>query len=105
MGQVGLGCSPQSFSWPRRQSSMGITAPTITTRSGRLKSAVAKVHRVSPAGRRPQEKSMRKTLLAMNAAVAVAVTAVTAQAQQTIKIGLICPYSGQFADAAAQLDN
>ena len=48
---------------------------------------------------------MRKTLLAMNAAVAVAVTAVTAHAQQTIKIGLICPYSGQFADAAAQLDN
>ena len=48
---------------------------------------------------------MRKTLLVMNAAVAVALTAATARAQQTIKIGLICPYSGQFADAAAQLDN
>ena len=60
---------------------------------------------ISPAGRRPQEKSMRKTLLAMNTAVAVVLTAVTAQAQQTIKIGLICPYSGIFADAASQLDN
>jgi branched-chain amino acid transport system substrate-binding protein len=48
---------------------------------------------------------MRKTLLAMNTAVAVALTAVTAEAQQTIKIGLICPYSGIFADAASQLDN
>ena len=48
---------------------------------------------------------MRKTLLAMNTAVAVVLTAVTAQAQQTIKIGLICPYSGIFADAASQLDN
>src|SRR3954470_6846165 len=48
---------------------------------------------------------MRKTLLAMNTAVAIVLTAVTAQAQQTIKIGLICPYSGIFADAASQLDN
>ena len=42
---------------------------------------------------------MRKTLLAMGAAVAVAVAARRQLAQQTIKIGLICPYSGQFADA------
>jgi branched-chain amino acid transport system substrate-binding protein len=29
----------------------------------------------------------------------------TANAQQTVKIGLIMPYSGQFADTAAQMDN
>jgi branched-chain amino acid transport system substrate-binding protein len=28
-----------------------------------------------------------------------------AQAQGTVKIGLILPYSGQFADLAAQMDN
>src|SRR5437667_2050370 len=36
----------------------------------------------------------------------VAVLAVTsAQAQQTIKIGVILAYSGQFADPSAQMDN
>jgi branched-chain amino acid transport system substrate-binding protein len=48
---------------------------------------------------------MRKTVLAMNTAAAFLLTVITAQAQQTIKIGLICPYSGQFADAVAQMDN
>src|SRR6187455_3126687 len=47
---------------------------------------------------------MRKTFLALNAAAAVVLMADDAQAQ-TVKIGLICPYSGQFADAAAQMDN
>ena len=28
-----------------------------------------------------------------------------AAAQQTVKIGLIMPYSGQFADTATQMDN
>jgi branched-chain amino acid transport system substrate-binding protein len=37
-------------------------------------------------------------------AVALLVTA-TAGAQQTVKIGLIMPYSGQFADTATQMDN
>ncbi|HEY5898772.1 MAG TPA: ABC transporter substrate-binding protein [Burkholderiales bacterium] len=31
--------------------------------------------------------------------------AFAAQAQQTVKIGLIMPYSGQFADTATQMDN
>ena len=31
--------------------------------------------------------------------------AVSASAQQTVKIGLIMPYSGQFADAATQMDD
>jgi branched-chain amino acid transport system substrate-binding protein len=42
------------------------------------------------------------TLLGLAAALAVVSTA---HAQQTIKIGLIEPYSGQFADAATQQDN
>ncbi|MFY9685091.1 MAG: ABC transporter substrate-binding protein [Pseudolabrys sp.] len=45
---------------------------------------------------------MRKTLL-FAAATILAVT--SANAQQTVKIGLIMAYSGQFADAATQMDN
>jgi branched-chain amino acid transport system substrate-binding protein len=45
---------------------------------------------------------MRKTLLFV-AATMLAVT--SANAQQTVKIGLIMSYSGQFADAATQMDN
>jgi branched-chain amino acid transport system substrate-binding protein len=52
-----------------------------------------------------EEMPMRRTLFAMNTAAAVVLMVVSAQAQQTVKIGLICPYSGQFADAAAQMDN
>ncbi len=37
--------------------------------------------------------------------VVLALIFAPAQAQQTIKIGLILPYSGQFADAATQMDN
>ena len=48
---------------------------------------------------------MRKALVAF-ANFAAAVLAVTsAQAQQTVKIGLILAYSGQFADPSAQMDN
>jgi branched-chain amino acid transport system substrate-binding protein len=45
---------------------------------------------------------MRKALLIIGAAV-LAVS--SANAQQTVKIGLIMAYSGQFADTAAQMDN
>jgi len=45
---------------------------------------------------------MRKTLL-FAAATMLAVT--SANAQQTVKIGLIMAYSGQFADTATQMDN
>jgi branched-chain amino acid transport system substrate-binding protein len=45
----------------------------------------------------------RITGLACLAAAAFAAT--PALAQGTIKIGLVCPYSGQFADTAAQMDN
>jgi branched-chain amino acid transport system substrate-binding protein len=48
---------------------------------------------------------MRKlTILVLGLATA-ALFGVSAQAQGTIKIGLIEPYSGQFADAATQQDN
>jgi branched-chain amino acid transport system substrate-binding protein len=36
---------------------------------------------------------------------AAALIATSAQAQNTVKIGLILPYSGQFADTATQMDN
>ena len=45
---------------------------------------------------------MRKTLVGL-AILAVAVS--SANAQQTVKIGLILPMSGQFADPGAQADN
>jgi len=48
---------------------------------------------------------MRKALVGL-ATIAAAILAVTsAQAQQTIKIGVILAYSGQFADPSAQMDN
>jgi branched-chain amino acid transport system substrate-binding protein len=45
---------------------------------------------------------MRKSFLVLAAAL---LAASSANAQQTVKIGLIMPYSGQFADAAQQMDN
>jgi branched-chain amino acid transport system substrate-binding protein len=48
---------------------------------------------------------MRKALIAGAAAIA-ALSAIPAAAQQPpVKIGLIMPYSGQFADVATQMDN
>ena len=45
---------------------------------------------------------MRKTLLFVAATMLVVTSANT---QQTVKIGLIMAYSGQFADPATQTDN
>jgi branched-chain amino acid transport system substrate-binding protein len=47
---------------------------------------------------------MRKTTLALCALAAV-LAAAPAAAQQPLKIGVILPYSGQFADGATQMDN
>src|SRR5262249_33112030 len=47
---------------------------------------------------------MRRIIAGLVGAVAV-LAVVPASAQQTIKIGLILPYSGQFADVATQIDN
>ena len=48
---------------------------------------------------------MRRLLLAGAVMLVASLMPVTGQAQGTIKIGLILPYSGQFADAATQQDN
>ena len=49
---------------------------------------------------------MRKSIVGMAGAAALIAAASTAGAQQgTVKIGLIMPYSGQFADTATQMDN
>src|SRR5258708_22343193 len=48
---------------------------------------------------------MRKTVSALLGLAAVALAGAPAGEQDTIKIGVILPYSGQFADGAAQLDN
>ena len=45
---------------------------------------------------------MRKTFLVIAAAI---LAASSANGQETVKIGLIMAYSGQFADPAAQMDN
>ena len=47
---------------------------------------------------------MRISLFAATAFTAL-VAAGSAQAQNTVKIGVILPYSGQLADPSAQLDN
>ena len=49
---------------------------------------------------------MKKSAIGLAALAATALMAGAANAQQgPIKIGLIMPYSGQFADAATQMDN
>jgi len=48
---------------------------------------------------------MKKFVTTFLSVAALTLAAVSAHAQGTVKIGLILPYSGQFADAAAQEDN
>jgi branched-chain amino acid transport system substrate-binding protein len=48
---------------------------------------------------------MRKLLIGLSVLAVALLVASAASAQQTIKIGLIMSYSGQFADPAAQMDN
>ena len=48
---------------------------------------------------------MRKILLASVAIAGLAIGSTAASAQDTIKIGMINVYSGQFADAGIQMDN
>ena len=47
---------------------------------------------------------MKRVLLAGAALLAASLMPVTGQAQGTLKIGVILPYSGQFADGAKQVD-
>src|SRR5947209_17346988 len=48
---------------------------------------------------------MRTALIGLCGAIAALFAVSTASAQQTLKIGIILPYSGQFADAATQMDH
>jgi branched-chain amino acid transport system substrate-binding protein len=48
---------------------------------------------------------MRRTLIGLAALAAILLAGLPADAQPTVKIGLIMPYSGQFADTATQMDN
>jgi branched-chain amino acid transport system substrate-binding protein len=48
---------------------------------------------------------MHKTLALLGSLALAAITAVAAHAQGTVKIGVVMPFSGQFADLAAQMDN
>lgn len=48
---------------------------------------------------------MKKFIVLVGGLTAIAFAASPALAQGTIKIGVILPYSGQFADTATQLDN
>jgi branched-chain amino acid transport system substrate-binding protein len=48
---------------------------------------------------------MQQTRVLVGMLIAAASAAVPAAAQQTVKIGLILPYTGQFTDTASQMDN
>ena len=48
---------------------------------------------------------MRRATTGLACFAATLLAATPAQAQGTIKIGVIMPYSGQFADPGAQIDN
>ena len=48
---------------------------------------------------------MRKALIGFAGVAAVVLAAASASAQQTIKVGVVLAYSGQFADPSAQMDN
>src|SRR6266851_6505810 len=48
---------------------------------------------------------MQRLIAALGGLAAAGLTLSAANAQGTVKIGLIMPYSGQFADTATQMDN
>src|SRR3990167_2762946 len=59
----------------------------------------------SPSKSTPGRNSMRRILIGLCSLAAAMLAASPANAQGTIKIGLIMPYSGRFADTATQMDN
>jgi branched-chain amino acid transport system substrate-binding protein len=57
-------------------------------------------------GRLPREdNTMPNLMISLGSLLAALLATASAQAQGAIKIGLILPYSGQFADTATQMDN
>ena len=61
----------------------------------------AQAHPVSSQG----ELVVRKAILGLTCLIALQLIATVTHAQSTVKIGLIMTYTGQFTDAAAQMDN
>ena len=61
----------------------------------------AQAHPVSSQG----ELVVRKAILGLTCFIALQLVASAVHAQSTVKIGLIMTYTGQFTDAAAQMDN
>lgn len=53
----------------------------------------------------PREGLVNKALFGFGGVVAIVANMSCAQAADTVKIGLILPYTGQFADTATQIDN
>jgi len=53
----------------------------------------------------PRRIPMRRMLITLAGVAAALIAVAPAHAQGTVKIGLIMPYSGQFADVATQMDN
>src|SRR3712207_5760744 len=62
-------------------------------------------HKVQPNQSIGETLMKRFTSRMLALAVGLAGGLSLAQAQETLKIGVILPYSGQFADGAAQMDN
>ena len=48
---------------------------------------------------------MRRAKIRIASFAAVLLTAGVAHAEGTVKVGLICPFSGQFADTSGQIEN
>jgi branched-chain amino acid transport system substrate-binding protein len=58
-----------------------------------------------PGFQQMREDLMRKLLLGITGIAAALLISTAANAQNTVKIGVIAAYSGQFADTATQIDN
>src|SRR5262252_2869503 len=83
-----------------------VAAPVDRARDGGAAAWLSPAVRTCGRSWTPQGRMTMRKALAGFATIAAAVLAVTsAQAQQTIKIGVILAYSGQFADPSAQMDN
>src|SRR6185436_6776273 len=52
-----------------------------------------------------EDETMKRILLAGVSLLAAALISGAASAQETVKIGVIAAFSGQFADTAAQIEN
>src|SRR5271170_2908652 len=72
---------------------------------GRRASGPKVIKSVDNKRKRDKGDTMRKAIFGFCCLAALQFIAVAAMAQQAVKVGLIMTYTGQFADAAAQMDN